>query len=170
GDVIALIERYERGQWEPVVRQTVSTDWVGIAEQKLGLFDAHSLQRRSKIEGGQQLAMGETAFLVRMAHPVFSSNGEMLAAVSGSDVKLWKVDSGKKLRTIKEFNGAPSAIAFSPDGQLIAVAAIKGRMPGGKSEIQVVEVATGRLLNTLNGVNDYVVCLQFAAAQRRTLL
>ena len=170
GDVIALIERYERGQWEPVVRQTVSTDWVGIAEQKLGLFDAHSLQRRSKIEGGQQLAMGETAFLVRMAHPVFSANGEMLAAVSGSDVKLWKVDSGKKLRTIKEFNGAQTAIAFSPDGELLAVAAVKGNMPGGKSEIRVVEVATGKLVNTLNGLNDYVACLQFTAAQRRALL
>lgn len=172
GDVVALIERYARGQWEPVMRpqSPASSDWSNIVEMKLGLFDAHSIERRSKIEGGQQRAMGETAFLVRMAHPVFSSNGEMLAAVSGTDVKLWNVDSGKKLRTIKEFNGAPSAIAFSPDGQLIAVAAIKGRMPGGKSEIQVVEVATGRLLNTLNGVNDYVACLQFAAAQRRTLL
>jgi len=170
GDVIALIERYARGQWQPVVRQTVSTDWVGIAEQKLGLFDAHSLQRRSKIEGGQQLAMGETAFLVRMAHPVFSSNGEMLAAVSGSDVKLWKVDTGKKLRTIREFNGEQTAIAFSPDGELLAVAAVKGKMPGGKSEIRVVEVATGKLVNKLNGLNDYVACLQFAAAQRTLLI
>jgi len=162
GDVVALIERYARGQWEPVVRQTVSTDWAHIAELKLGLFDAHSIERRSKIEGGQQLATGETAFLVRMAHPVFSPDGGMLAAVSGTDVKLWKVDSGKKLRTIKEFNGAPTAIAFSPDGELVAVAAVEGDMPGGKSEIRVVEVATGRLRNKLNGLNDSVACLQFA--------
>ena len=164
GDVVALIERYARGQWDPVIRpqSAASSDWASIVELKLGLFDAHSIERRSKIEGGQQLATGETAFLVRMAHPVFSPDGGMLAAVSGTDVKLWKVDSGKKLRTIKEFNGAPTAIAFSPDGELVAVAAVEGDMPGGKSEIRVVEVATGRLRNKLNGLNDSVACLQFA--------
>src|SRR6185369_4495446 len=62
GDVVALVERYSRGQWEPVLRQTVSTDWVHIAELKLGLFDAHSLERRSKVAGGQQTAMGQVAF------------------------------------------------------------------------------------------------------------
>jgi len=164
GDVVAVIERYARGQWEPVIRgeSAASSDWGYIVELKLGLFDAHSVERRIKIEGGQQIAMGETAFLVRIAHPVFSSSGEMLAAVSGTDVKLWKVDSGKKLRTIGEFNGDPTAIAFSPDGELIAVAAVKGKMPGGKSEIRVVEVSTGRLVNKLNGLNDSVACLQFA--------
>src|SRR5215217_170269 len=164
GDVVALIERYARGQWDPVIRpqSAASSDWASIVELKLGLFDAHSIERRSKIEGGQQLATGETAFLVRMAHPVFSPDGGMLAAVSGTDVKLWKVDSGKKLRTIKEFNGAPTAIAFSPDGELVAVAAVEGDMPGGKSELRVVEVATGRLRNKLNGLNDSVACLQFA--------
>lgn len=172
GDVVAVIERYARGQWKPVIRgeSVAPSDWGYIVELKLGLFDAQSIERRSKIEGGQQLGMGETAFLVRMAHPVFSANGEMLAAISSTDVKLWNVDSGKKLRTIKEFNGNPTAIAFSPDGQLVAVAAVNGKMPGGKSEIRVVEVATGRLLNTLNGLNDSVACLQFAAGQRRTLL
>lgn len=172
GDVVAIIERYARGKWEPVIRgeRAAPSDWGYIVEMKLGLFDANSIERRSKIEGGQQLAMGETAFLVRMANPVFSANGEMLAAISGTDVKLWKVDSGKKLRTIKEFNGAPTAIAFSPDGELVAVAAVSGKMPGGKSEIRVVEVATGKLVNTLNGVNDHVACLQFAAAPRQTLL
>jgi len=163
GDVFALVERYARRQWKPSTRpQSIASDWASIVELKLGLFDAHSIERRSKIEGGQQIAMGETAFLVRIAYPVFSSNGEMLAAVSGTDVKLWKVDSGKKLRTIGEFNGDPTAIAFSPDGQQVAVAAVKGKMPGGKSEIRVVEVSTGRLVNKLNGLNDSVACLQFA--------
>jgi len=163
GDVFALVERYARRQWKPSTRpQSIASDWASIVELKLGLFDAHSIERRSKIEGGQQIAIRETAFLVRIAYPVFSSNGEMLAAVSGTDVKLWKVDSGKKLRTIGEFNGDPTAIAFSPDGQQVAVAAVKGKMPGGKSEIRVVEVSTGRLVNKLNGLNDSVACLQFA--------
>src|SRR5215216_2839387 len=78
GDVLALVERYSRGQWVPVVRQTVASDWENSMELKLGLFDAHSLERRTKVEGGQQTSLEETAFSVRMAHPVFSSNGELL--------------------------------------------------------------------------------------------
>jgi len=163
GDVLALIERYSRGLWVPSTRpQSIASDWVNSVELKLGLFDAHSLETRRKIEDGQQRGTGETAFFVRMAHPVFSPDGEMLAAVSGTDVKLWTVNSGKKFRTIREFNGDPTAIAFSSDGERIAVAAVNGSMPGGKSEIRVVEVATGRLLNKLNGLNDSVACLEFA--------
>ena len=170
GDVLALIERYSPDQWVAVVTQSrVESEWVNDVELKLGLFDAHSLKTRTKIEGGQQTTRGATVFLARLAHPVFSSNGEVLAAVSGTDVKLWKVDSGKKFRTIREFNGKPTAIAFSPDGQLVAVAAVKGNMPGGKSEINVLEVSTGRLVKRLKRPNDSVACLQFAA-QGRTLL
>ena len=171
GDVFALIERYSPGQYVPIMRgeQAIASRWVNTVELKLGLFDAHSLERRNKIEGGQQTVFGEAASFARLAHPVFSSDGELLAAVDGTDVKLWKVDSGKKFRTIKEFNGNPTAIAFSPDGQLVAVSAVKGRMPGGKSEIIVVEVATGKLVNKLNGLNDAVASLRFAE-QGRTLL
>lgn len=170
GDVVALIERYSPGQFVPVVRERlVESDWVDRVELKLGLFDVHTLERRSKIEGGQLSAVGDAVFFARIAHPVFSANGEMLAAVSDFDVKLWKVDSGKKFRTIKKFNGDTSAIAFSPDGQQVAVAAVNGSMPGGKSEIRVMEVATGRLLNKLNGLNDSVACLRFAN-EGRTLL
>jgi len=168
GDVVAIVERYSPGQWIPG-QQILESNWVNTSELKLGLFDVDTLKRRSKIEGGQQTVAGQAAFFARIAHPVFSSNGDMLAAVDGTDVKLWKVDSGKKLRTIREFNGDPAAIAFSPDGQLIAVAAISGKMPGGKSEIRVLEVATGKLLNKLNGLNDSVACVQFAE-QGRTLL
>lgn len=170
GDVLALVERYGGGQFVPVfLRDTVASDWANGAELKLGLLDAHSLEARTKIEGGQQTFMGETAFLARMAHPVFSSNGELLAAVRGTDVRLWRVDSGKKLRTIGELNGDPIAIAFSPDGQLVAVAAIKTNSSGVKSEIIVVEVSTGKLRNRLKGLNDSVACLRFAP-QGRTLL
>ena len=170
GDVLALVERYPRGQWVPVVgQQTVSSDWINGVQLKLRLFDAHSLEARTSIEGGQQTVRGETTFLARMAHPVFSANGELLAAVRGTDVKLWKVDSGKNFRTIREFNGDPTAIAFSSDSQLVAVAAVKGPMPGGKSEIKVLEVSTGRLLNTLKLLNDSVACLRFAP-EGRTLL
>src|SRR5689334_1807375 len=170
GDVLALVERYPCGAYVPVVGgQTVTTDWVNSVELKLELFDARALETRTKIEGGRQTTTGQPSFFARMAHPVFSSNGELLAAVSGTDVMLWKVDSGKKFRTIREFNGDPTAIVFSSDGQLVAVAAVKSNISGGTSEIRVLEVSSGRLLNTLKRPNDLVACLRFAP-QGRTLM
>src|ERR1044072_665206 len=171
GDVVALVERYAPGQWmPPISERSIASEWVNRVELKLGLFDVHSLERRGKIEGGQQTVVGQAVFFARIAHPVFSSNGEMLAAVNGTDVKLWNVDSGKKFRTIKEFNGDPTAIAFSSDGEQVAVAAVDGRMPGGKSEIRVLAVSSGRLLNELNGLNDSVACLEFAANDRLLMI
>jgi WD40 repeat protein len=166
GDVVAVIERYPRGQFMPVVGQMISSEFVSGVELKLGLFDAQSLEARARIEGGRLMSRGEATFLARMAHPVFSANGELLAAVNGTDVKLWKVDSGKKLRTIGEFNGDPTAIAFSSDGQFVAVAAVKG----GKSEIRVQEVSSGRLVNALKLPNDSVASLQFAPKDRTLLI
>ena len=170
GDLLAVVERYPRGGWVTVVGQRMGSDWINGEELKLGLFDTQSLEARTKIEGGKQTFIAETVFLARMAHPVFSSNGETLAAVRGTDVILWKVDSGKKFRTIKEFNGDATAIAFSSDGQLVAVAAVKGRMPEGRSEIRVVEVSTGRLVNTLKLSNDSVASLRFAPQARSLLI
>lgn len=170
-DVLAVIERYSRGQFIPVVTsQRISSEFDNGVELKLRLFDAQSLETTTKLEGGQQTSAGQAVYFARFARPVFSSNGKMLAAIRGTDVTLWNVDSGKKFRTIKEFNGAPVAIAFSPDGQLVAVAAVRGPMPGGKSEIRVVEVSTGQMLNTLRGSNDSVACLQFAVHGRSLVI
>jgi WD40 repeat protein len=63
--------------------------------------------------------------------------------------------------TLKKVQGVPSAMAFSPDSRSIAVAGIKGPMPGGESEITVWDVASGRELNRLKGRNDQITSLQF---------
>jgi hypothetical protein len=90
GDVLAVVERYPRGHWVPVVgQQMVSSGWVNSVELKLGLFDAHSLETRTKIEGDQQTVTGEPAFTA-------------LARGAGNEsVYLWTVRTGKLERILR---------------------------------------------------------------------
>jgi WD40 repeat protein len=58
-----------------------------------------------------------------------------VAAVPG-EVKLWDVMTGKELATIQGQTGTVFALAFSPDGSLLAVASGDNKVrlwqPGGK--------------------------------------
>ncbi|HEV2835869.1 MAG TPA: WD40 repeat domain-containing protein [Pyrinomonadaceae bacterium] len=176
GDVLALVERYSRRQLAPMETpggfgpQRIVSGWIYVEDLYLRLLDAESGERRVKVESGDQTYHGQLSYLARMGHPVFSSDGKRLAAVSGGDVHVWNVDTGKKLRTIGKLDGAPRAIAFSPDSRLIAVAAVKSRWPIAESEITVREVSTGKVVHRLKGKNDSVSCLRFIAEGRALLI
>lgn len=171
GDVLALVERYSRGHLAPRIENpTVFTRWVNVEDLYLRLLDAQSGERRVKVESGEQSYYDQVTYLGRMAHPVFSTDGKLLAAVSGGDVHVWNVESGKKLQTIGKLNGIPKAIAFSPDGRLIAVAAVKSRRPVTDSDITLREILTGNEVNRLKRKNDSVSCLQFIPGGRALLI
>ena len=176
GDVLALVERYSRRQLAPVETpggfspQRIVSGWMYVEDLYLRLLDAQSGERRVKVESGDQTYHGQLTYLARMGHLVFSSDGKRLAAVSGGDVHVWNVETGKKLRTINKLDGAPRAIAFSPDGRLIAVAAVRARWPIADSEIIVRDVSTGKEVHRLKGKNDSVSCLRFIADGRALLI
>ena len=177
GDVLAVVERYSHRQVAPpldergAISQRITTPgWMFIEELNLRLLNANTGERRVKVEGGDQTYHAQIAFMARLEHPVFSPDGRLLAAVSGEDVVLWNVDTGRKLLTLRKLNGIPSALAFSPDGRLLAVAAVKGRMPEGNSELTVWEVPTGKSVNRLKGNNDSVSSLRFIAEGRALLI
>jgi len=176
GDTLAVIERYrERELLQPVERSGVNPRIVrpGLAytvELELKLLDAQTGQKKVKLEDANRTSRGHTWFAIRLQSPTFSPDGKTIAAVVDSDIQLWSVDTGKKLLTLKKLSGAPVAIAFSPDSRQIAVASIKGSMPGGESEITLWEVSTGKQLNSLMGHNDAVACLQFAGNGEALLL
>jgi WD40 repeat protein len=57
----------------------------------------------------------------------FSPNGETLATVAscwvaGGEIKLWDVSSGAVLQTLSGEPDRIEAVAFSPDGKLLASA------------------------------------------------
>lgn len=166
GDLMALVEHYGRGH-DVIVDQPGDPDRrpdrrhrVNVEDVYVRLLDAQSGERRVKVEGADKSYYDQVTFLGRMAHPAFSNDGKLLAAVSGDDVNVWNTATGKKLQTIKKLNGIPKEIAFSPDGRLIAVASVKPGWPV-ESDITLRDVSSGQEVNRLKGKNDYVTSLRF---------
>ncbi|HYV24708.1 MAG TPA: hypothetical protein VE969_05675, partial [Pyrinomonadaceae bacterium] len=129
-------------------------------EAQLKLVDARTGEVRLKLKGGfnngqfpiysyprQDDLISALRANRRLRPPVFSPNGELLAAWKSDELRLWHTATGAEVLKIKKFAGRLVAVAFSPDGRLIAGAitksTFKARQLEFKSEIQVWEVATG---------------------------
>jgi len=177
GDLIALTERHSERQLSqisvpgPFGPRIMMPGYVTFEETELRLLDAETGQRRVKLEDAAKHYRGNIArVFARLERPIFSPDGTKVAALTAEDVTIWAVDSGRKIVTLKKMNGWPTAIAFSEDSRVLAVASVKGRMPGGESEIGIWDATTGKSVNKLTGKNDLVSCLQFAAQGRALLI
>lgn len=111
---------------------------------------------------------GEPQLKLNTSQPkraVYSPDGTLLAFENGNEIKVWNTRTGREERKLKGFKGRPNAIAFSPDGQSLAVAAtaFENRSAGsfiktfGASEVRLFDVhgwnATLKLEN-LGAVNS----------------
>lgn len=177
GNSFALIERYVRWQLTQLSppgafsQQVVMPSYENVEEVDLKLLDAETAERRVKFQDVEKTFYGRVAWLFgRLDDPLFSPDGKTMAAIFGEEVILWNLATGKKVRTLKKLNGFPSAIAFSPDNRLLAVAAVKGPIDGGDTEISVWDLETGKPVNKLKGKNDRVACIQFVMRGQALLM
>ena len=177
GESFALVERYLRYQITNLgppgafSQQVTMPIFETVAQVDLKLLDAETGERKVKVEDVDKIFSGRLIWLFgRLEDPTFSPDGNTLAAIFGEEVVLWNVGTGKKIRTLKKLKGGPTAIAFSPDSRLVAVASVKGPMPGGESEIVVWETATGQVVNRLTGRNDAIACIQFVVRGQAILI
>jgi WD40 repeat protein len=177
GDVMALVERYSERQltedpYRGAFNQRIMVHgWVSVMELELKLLDAQTGQKRVKVEDAEKSYEGYIGLLYgRLGQPVFSPNGKLLAAVSGQDVVVWDVATGKKTMTVKKLIGPATAIAFSPDSNVVAVASVKTKNPGADSEIALWNIAAGKIVNHLKGKGDAIACLRFIAQGRFLLI
>lgn len=76
------------------------------------------------------------------------------ARASQSTVALYDTATGKLLRTLKE-RGLVNAIAFAPDGELLATA-------GAEHAVRLWNVATGRKVRELAGHTEPQYCVAFS--------
>lgn len=94
----------------------------------------------------------------------FSPDGKQLATLDKEgNIAIWDVPTAKFLRYIlTEGDLEPSLLAYSPDGRILAGAGKNTNKAGWPQEVQLGEVATGKLLHTLNWHADVVFDLDFS--------
>jgi WD40 repeat protein len=153
-------------------------------------FNEPTLIHLKHIASGQELRkFGEESLkyfpsnFLRVNRLTFSPDGRMLAGVSTwgnyydpighSAIRFWEVASGKQRLQFKNIDGAIGAIAFSPDGRLLALGGgvPAGSNPGDDTHPEAIlglwDVATGKELRQLPGHRGRVSHVAFSADGRR---
>ena len=86
----------------------------------------------------------------------FSPDGTKLASGSiDKTVKLWEVETGRKINTLTGHTELPRSVAFSPDGAKLASGSID-------KTVKLWDVSTGENISTLTGHTDMVESIAFS--------
>lgn len=86
---------------------------------------------------------------------VFAPDGKSVALFGGdNEVQLWQLTDGKQLDSFECYQGAAGAVAFSPDGKLLAA--------GDASSIRLWDRASRKQLGKFRRHNGNVTALAFA--------
>ncbi|MGD9868558.1 MAG: WD40 repeat domain-containing protein, partial [Hyphomicrobiales bacterium] len=112
-----------------------------------------------------QLDTGGHMALVRSV--LFTSSGELVSASDDKAIRVWDLESGRTLRTLRgqaaEGNsGKIYALALSPDGRLLAAAGRMREGAGGDHPVRLYDFASGRIVALLRGHSDAVLSLDFS--------
>jgi WD40 repeat protein len=152
GNAGRIIELAHWGLGIGLVVQSPDGRYLAI-NSNLGIYlcDAQTLDRVGVID--------TTDEIYSMA---FSRDGSMLAFGSTRSVGLWDVSSGHELRALEGYQEGSTALAFTPDGTMLASAAID-------KTITLWDVSTGQEWKILHGIDDLVDRLIFSM-DGRTLI
>ncbi|GAB4189225.1 MAG: serine/threonine protein kinase [Roseiflexaceae bacterium] len=92
-----------------------------------------------------------------VAGPIqFSPDGETLAIGVSNSISLRSADLNREIRSIEGEGGTVFALAFSPDGTLLASSAVD------ENQVRLWEVSSGRLVRTFSGHSGWVRSLRFS--------
>jgi WD40 repeat protein/serine/threonine protein kinase len=133
--IIATVEKlpYTRGtpEFSPDGNLLAYTDYLhGL----LRVFDAAT--------GREALSFKHTDGHVE--HAVFSPDGKRMAACGEWGVRLWDVTTREAVATWPSVSNFGLFLAYSPDGQRLAMAGIEG-------SVELWDTSTGQKLGTING-------------------
>jgi eukaryotic-like serine/threonine-protein kinase len=100
---------------------------------------------------GLRAGTGQTSF----THVAYSPDGGRLASAGDAGVvKIWGAETGKELQTFRAPQGAVSGLAFSPDGQRLALACADG--------VKALDAQAGRVVLALGGHTGGVAAVAYS--------
>ncbi|MCA2717734.1 hypothetical protein [Microcystis sp. M169S2] len=101
-----------------------------------------------------------------------SPEGKTLVDDSDEDktIKLWDVETGQEIRTLKGHDEPVNSVDFSPDGKTLVSSSFSwdkededtGMSGSGDKTIKLWNVETGQEIRTLKGHDDYVLSVNFS--------
>jgi WD40 repeat protein len=154
GVVLLLDDRGDVRQTLPVPRDRVTAlavsakgDWLAAAASTSGQgHEVHLWPLAADTVKGQRRLVLRHGDVVQ--HLAFSPDCKLLATASYDRlIKLYDVENGKELRTLRDHSDSVYGVAFSPDGKLLAsVAADRA--------VKVWDVTSGTRLYTLGEATD----------------
>ncbi len=121
------------------------------------------------IASGRQLAALDGIMASAMARPywsAFSPDTKLLAIAQDSGVLLWDWQAGKSRRILESPGTTMTALAFSADGKLIAVAA-DDASGAGVATVRIWDLRANRLRAECHGAGQEVAALAFSPDGRR---
>lgn len=128
--------------------------WLAAASPEVGLVRFWDVRPEAP-----QVLADLPGFLGSFSSAVISPDGNLAAVGLRRQVELWDPSNGTLQHSLKgEFNWI-FALAFSPDGSLLASA-------GGDHRITLWRTSDGQRLNTLEGHNDWVWTVAFSPSGR----
>src|SRR6185295_7900505 len=78
-------------------------------------------------------------------------------------IRVWEVASGSPLFALKEHELSVVALAWSPNGRLLASGDVAGeREESGRQTIRFWDISAGKLLKTIGNLNSDVYSLAFS--------
>jgi WD40 repeat protein len=137
---------------------------VSLVGVKFGRVRSREITLWETSTGRELLNLNETSW---NGGPVFSPDGRTIVTLSPSELRFFDIATGGKLRSFTITGGAPTALAFSPDGTKLVVASSGFAKSSATTEVfissfEILETATGRKLTSLAGHGGLVRWVAFA--------
>src|SRR6185503_3442554 len=89
----------------------------------------------------------------------YGSDGKTVASADDAGiVRVWDVSTGKEILSIRTHHEYIEAMAYSPDGKLLA----SGGFEKGEKSFQLWDAKTGREIRSTSVTRGFIKCLRFS--------